>query len=224
MASSGMLNDWSPAATHLESRPLESLIPPAPQLHVAGEAFTDEVAPHLHLLHRTALRLTHDEQAAEDLVQDTLERAFVNFRRYEPWTNIRAWLLRIMNNVRISGYRRVSRRPQAGSLDTVEEFSLYRAVQAEGIAPADVESAVLNRIGEDAIMRAIDGLAEDFRMVVLLADVEGFSYKDMAAILNVPIGTVTSRLYRGRRQLQRALWDHAVDAGVLAARRAVHTA
>ena len=157
-------------------------------------------------------------------MQDTLERAFVNFRRYEPGTNIRAWLLRIMNNVRISGYRRVSRRPQAGSLETVEEFSLYRAVRAEGIAPADVESAVLNRIGEEAILSAIDGLSEDFRMVVLLADVEGFSYKDMAAILDVPIGTVTSRLYRGRQQLQRALWDQAVDAGVLTARREVQTA
>ena len=189
-----------------------------------SEAFTDEVSPHLHVLHRTALRLMHDEQAAEDLLQDTLERAFVNFRRYEPGTNIRAWLLRIMNNVRISGYRRASSRPQAGSLETVEEFSLYRAVRVEGFAPEDVESLVLNSIGEEAILRAIDELSEDFRMVVMLADVEGFSYKEMAAILEVPIGTVTSRLYRGRKQLQRALWDQAVDAGVLNARREVQTA
>jgi len=229
---------WSLATTRLESRPVESEYRPAPQApaatgltgtsasteHSPSEVFTDEVAPHLLVLHRTALRLTHDEQAAEDLLQDTLERAFVNFRRYERGTNIRAWLLRIMNNVRISGYRRVSRRPQAGSLETVEEFSLYSAVRAEGIAPADVELAVLNHIGEEAILRAIDGLSEDFRMVVVLADVEGFSYKDMAAILDVPIGTVTSRLYRGRKQLQRALWQQAVDAGVLSARREAPTA
>lgn len=233
----GPAGPWASPTTRVESRPVESHSSPESQAsaatgltetaagadHSPGDAFTDEVAPHLHVLHRTALRMTHDEQAAEDLLQDTLERAFVNFRRYEPGTNIRAWLLRIMNNVRISGYRRVSRRLQAGSLETVEEFSLYRAVRVEGIAPADVESAVLNSIGEEAILRAIDGLSEDFRIVVLLADVEGFSYKDMAAILDVPIGTVTSRLYRGRQQLQRALWEQAVDAGVLTARREVQT-
>src|SRR3954451_2647421 len=142
---------------------------PAP---AAGDAFTAEVAPHLHLLFRTALRLTHDEQAAEDLLQDTLERAFLNFARYEPGTNIRAWLLRIMSNVRISGFRRVARRPQTSSLESVEDFSMHRAVRVEGIAPLDVESAVLNRIGEEAILKAIDALPEDFRIVVVLADVE----------------------------------------------------
>lgn len=186
--------------------------------------FTAEVAPHLHLLYRTALRMTHDEQAAEDLLQDTLERAFLNFARYEPGTNIRAWLLRIMSNVRISGFRKVTRRPQASSLDDLEEFSLYGAVLAEGIAPLDVESAVLDRIGEEAILRAIDVLPEDFRMVVVLADVEGFSYREMASILDVPIGTVTSRLFRGRQQLQRALWDHARDAGYVASARRSRTA
>ncbi|HZO32051.1 MAG TPA: sigma-70 family RNA polymerase sigma factor [Chloroflexota bacterium] len=182
----------------------------------AGDAFTAEVAPHVHTLYRTALRMTQQEQAAEDLLQDTLERAFLNFSRYEPGTNIRAWLLRIMSNVRISGFRRVARRPQTSSLDEMEEFSIYGAAHADGIATADVESSVLNRIGEEAILKAIDRLPEDFRMVVVLADVEGFSYKEMATILDVPIGTVTSRLFRGRQQLQRALWEHARDAGILA--------
>jgi len=182
----------------------------------AGDAFTAEVAPHLHLLYRTALRMTQQEQAAEDLLQDTLERAFLNFARYEPGTNIRAWLLRIMSNVRISGFRRVARRPQTASLDALEPFSIYGAAWAEGIATEDVESVVLNRIGEEAILHAIDRLPEDFRMVVVLSDVEGFSYKEMAAILEIPIGTVTSRLFRGRQQLQRSLWEHARDAGILA--------
>jgi RNA polymerase sigma-70 factor, ECF subfamily len=182
---------------------------------VDGDAFTMEVAPHLSVLYRTALRLCRDEPAAEDLLQDTLERAFLNFSRYQPGTNIRAWLLRIMTNVRISGFRRVARRPQTSSLEAVQDFSLFGAVQAEGIAPLDVESTVLNRIGEEAILRAIDALPEDFRTVVVLADVEGFSYKDMAAILEIPMGTVTSRLFRGRKQLQRTLWDHARDAGYL---------
>jgi RNA polymerase sigma-70 factor, ECF subfamily len=190
----------------------------------AGDLFTSEIAPHLHGLYRMALRLTQEEQAAEDLLQDTLERAFLNFRRYEAGTNIRAWLLRIMSNVRISGFRRTSRRPQTSSLDDAEDFSLYRAVRVEGIAPLDVEAAVLDRIGEETILKAIDRLPEDFRAVVVLADVEGFSYKEMATILDVPIGTVTSRLYRGRQQLQRALWEYARDAGILAnARRSRST-
>ena len=188
-------------------------------VQTAGDAFSDEVAPHLHLLYRMALRLTQHEQAAEDLLQDTLERAFLNFARYEAGTNIRAWLLRIMSNVRISGFRRASRRPQTSSLDAVEEFSLYGAVRVEGIAPLDVEAAVLNRIGEEAILKAIDALPEDFRTVVVLADVEGFSYRDMATILEIPIGTVTSRLYRGRKQLQRVLWEYAREAGYIASAR-----
>jgi RNA polymerase sigma-70 factor (ECF subfamily) len=181
-----------------------------------GDIFTSEVAPHLHMLLRMALRLTQEEQAAEDLLQDTLERAFQNFKRYEPGTNIRAWLLRIMSNVRISGFRRSTRRPQTSSLEDAEDFSLYRAVRTQGIAPVDVEAVVLNRIGEEAILRAIDRLPEDFRVVVVLSDVEGFSYKEMAAILDIPIGTVTSRLYRGRKQLQRMLWAHAREVGILA--------
>ena len=184
-----------------------------------GDLFTDEVAPHLHMLLRTALRMTHQEQAAEDLLQDTLERAYLNFSRYEPGTNIRAWLLRIMSNVRISGFRRVSRRPQTSSLDELEEFSIYGAARADGIAAVDVESSVLNRIGEESILQAIDRLPEEYRIVVVLADVEGFSYKEMASILEIPIGTVTSRLFRGRQQLQRSLWEHAREVGILAAAR-----
>ena len=189
-----------------------------------GDVFTTEVGPHLHVLFRMALRLTQEEQAAEDLLQDTLERAFQNFKRYEPGTNIRAWLLRIMSNVRISGFRRSARRPQTSSLEDAEDFSLYRAVRTQGVAPLDVEAVVLNRIGEESILHAIDRLPEDFRTVVVLADVEGFSYKEMAAILDIPIGTVTSRLYRGRQQLQRSLWEHARDAGILASAHGSRTA
>jgi RNA polymerase sigma-70 factor, ECF subfamily len=181
----------------------------------AGDIFTSEVAPHMHGLFRMALRLTQEEQAAQDLLQDTLERAFLNFKRYEPGTNIRAWMLRIMSNVRISSFRRSARRPQMSSLEDAEDFSLYRAVRVEGIPPLDVESVVPNDIGEETILKAIDRLPEDFRMVVALADVEGFSYKEMASILEIPMGTITSRLYRGRQQLQRSLWEYARDAGIL---------
>jgi len=190
---------------------------------ISGETFTSEVGPHLHVLYRMALRLTSDEQSAEDLVQDTLERAFANFTRYQSGTNVRAWMLRIMNNAWISNYRRQSRRPQGASLEAMEDFSLYRAVRQAGIAPADVEAVVLNRIGEESVLQAIDGLTPEFRMVVLLADVEGFSYKDMASILNVPIGTVTSRLFRGRKQLQRSLWEYARECGYVSDTRVAQT-
>src|SRR4051795_1739135 len=189
-----------------------------------GDVFTSEVAPHLHSLYRMALRLTQDEQAAEDLLQDTLERAFQNFKRYEPGTNVRAWLLRIMSNVRVSGFRQSTRRPRTSSLEDAEDFSLYRAVRTHEIAPVEVEAVVLNRIGEEAILHAINRLPEDFRMVVVLSDVEGFTYKEMAAILDVPMGTVTSRLYRGRKQLQRSLWEHARDAGIVASAQGSRTA
>lgn len=172
---------------------------------VDGDAFIVEVAPHLHVLRRTALRLTGHEQAADDLLQDTLERTFVKFGRYRCGTNIRAWLLRIMSNIRINGFRGHARRPQAWSLEALDECSPYRAVRQTGVALTDVESVILSRLGEEAIRQAIDALPEDIRMVVFLADVEELAYKDIATILSVPLGTVSSRLFRGRRLLQRAL-------------------
>lgn len=170
---------------------------------MGAAAFEDEVAPHIPWLLRMARRLTQHEQAAEDLLQDTLERGFVHFGRYRPGTNVRAWLCQVMRNVRISAYRSAARRPVTTWLNGFEEHSASGPVCREGFSPSSVESLVVSRLGEEAILGAIDRLPEEYRRTVLLSDVEGYSYKEMAALLDVPMGTVTSRLHRGRRQLQR---------------------
>lgn len=179
-------------------------------------SFEAEAVPHLDALYRTALRMTHQEQAAEDLVQDTLERAYAHYDRFQPGTNMRAWLFRILSNLAISAYRRRSHAPAFESLDDVDDFSLFHQVVSSGGTASDVEARVLDIIGEESIRRAIDSLPPDFRMTVILADVEGFAYKEIAEILGIPRGTVMSRLFRGRRLLQRALWDQAQAAGITA--------
>lgn len=178
-------------------------------------AFESEAVPHIPALYRTALRLTHQRQAAEDLVQDTLERAFRAFHRYEPGTNMRAWLFKIMSYLSISAYRHQKRVPRISSLDDTEEWSLYSQALKAGLQPADVESTVLARLGESNIQDAIDQLTPELRLVVMLADVEEFTYNEIAEIMGTPRGTVMSRLHRGRRRLQRALWQQAETSGIL---------
>jgi RNA polymerase sigma-70 factor, ECF subfamily len=180
--------------------------------------FEAEALPHLDALYRTARRLTRNDQAAEDLVQDTLERAYTHYDRFQPGTNMRAWLFRILSNLAISQYRRLSAAPAIESLDDGEEFSLYDQLIEGGDTGSDVEARVLDLLGEESIRSAIEALPIDFRMVVLLADVEGFAYKEIAEILGIPRGTVMSRLFRGRRLLQRSLWDQAQAAGISKAR------
>lgn len=180
--------------------------------------FEAEALPHLDALYRTARRLTRNDQAAEDLVQDTLERAYTHYDRFQPGTNMRAWLFRILSNLAISQYRRRSSAPAIESLDDGEEFSLYDQLVEGGDTGSDVEARVLDLLGEESIRAAIEALPIEFRMVVLLADVEGFAYKEIADILGIPRGTVMSRLFRGRRLLQRSLWDQAQAAGISKAR------
>jgi RNA polymerase sigma-70 factor, ECF subfamily len=188
-----------------------------PGVESAVLAFEHEAMPHLPALYRTALRLTRNQQAAEDLVQDTLERAFKGFERYERGTNMRAWLFKIMAYASISTYRYQSVRPTTSSLDATEEWSLYTQVLSSGIQPDDVESLVLARLGESEVHQAIMQLAPEQCLAVMLADVEGFTYAEIAEILGIPRGTVMSRLHRGRRTLQRGLWEQAQLAGILPA-------
>jgi len=192
----------------------------APQIDTPQDValFESEALPHLDALYRTARRLTRNDQAAEDLVQDALERAYTHYDRFQPGTNMRAWLFRILSNLAISQYRRRSTAPTIESLDEGEEFSLYDQLQAGADGESDVESRVLDMLGEESIRAAIEALPMEFRMVVLLADVEGFAYKEIAEILGIPRGTVMSRLFRGRRLLQRSLWDQAQAAGISKAR------
>lgn len=178
------------------------------------ERLEAEALTYLDALYRTALRLSRNPQDAEDLVQETYLNAFRALDRFEEGTNLRAWLFRILNNAFISHYRRRKRRPSS-SLDDVSDFYLYdHLVDNPGASPAESpEQEVLNRIGDEAILGALEELPVEFRQVELLADVEGFAYREIADILGIPIGTVMSRLYRARRRLQKVLWREAQQAG-----------
>jgi RNA polymerase sigma-70 factor, ECF subfamily len=179
--------------------------------------FEEEALKHLDALYRTALRMTRNPSDAEDLVQDALVRAYRFYDRFEPGTNFRAWLFKILTNTYINSYRRKQGRPPESSLEDTEEFFLYNQLSNDaGERLTDVEDTVLDRLGADAIQKAIDRLPPQFRTTVQLSDVEGLSYAEIAEATGVAKGTVMSRLFRGRRLLQRALWDQAKAAGFTA--------
>ncbi len=178
--------------------------------------FAQQVEPFVDQLYAAALRMTRNPADAEDLLQETFVRAYRGFPNFTDGTNLRAWLYRILTNTFINTYRARQRRPEQTELDDVEELYLYRRIG--GLEAASLgrsaEDVLMDRITESDVTDALDALPEQFRMAVLLADVEGFSYKEIADILEVPIGTVMSRLHRGRRALQRSLHDFAVERGL----------
>ncbi|HOA99634.1 MAG TPA: sigma-70 family RNA polymerase sigma factor [Candidatus Atribacteria bacterium] len=167
--------------------------------------FQELLNPELGALFRTALRMTRNREDAEDLVQETVTKAFAAFDRFEKGTNFRAWIFRILTNTFINNYYRVRDRQKLPSLDEMEEESFFQPI-AEGITP---EEALLNTLTKEDILKAIEDLPVEFRAVVVLVLVEGFSYKEAAEILDIPIGTVMSRLWRGRRLLQKSLWEYS---------------
>jgi RNA polymerase sigma-70 factor (ECF subfamily) len=175
--------------------------------------FTDQAMPFMSSLYSAALRMTRNPSDAEDLVQETYLKAFRGFGGYQEGTNLKAWLYRILTNAYINRYRAKKRRPDETGFDDVEEFYLYRRLG--GLEQARVgrsaEDELLDYFTEGEVKEAVESLPENFRMAVLLADVEGFSYKEIAEILDIPVGTVMSRLHRGRRALQKALYDFAAD-------------
>jgi RNA polymerase sigma-70 factor, ECF subfamily len=191
-------------------RPQRTGVPPEER----ESFFESDVMQHLDALYRTALRMTRNPQDAEDLVQETMLRAYRFLDRFEPGTNLRAWLFKILTNTYINRYRKAASEPRVDSLDDSEELSLYRYLDNEAASRGgSVEAQVLDRFAENDIKEAIEKLPPQYRITVLLADVEGFSYNDIAEITNVKKGTVMSRLFRGRRLLQKALVDQARSAG-----------
>jgi RNA polymerase sigma-70 factor (ECF subfamily) len=175
-------------------------------------AFEAEMSPHLDSLYRNALRLTGNSNDAEDLVQDTYVRAFRFFHQYELGTNAKAWLFRIMNTIFLNDYRKKSRQGESLSYDGMEDFYLYNRINETSISPsqtmttANPEEVVLERLDIEEIQAAIEQLPEEFRDTVALATLEGLAYQEISDILQIPIGTVRSRLSRGRKLLQRSLW------------------
>ncbi|MDR7418801.1 MAG: sigma-70 family RNA polymerase sigma factor [Armatimonadota bacterium] len=179
------------------------------------ERFEALVSEHLDGLYGTALRLTRNRATAEDLVQDTFLKAWRSFRTFQAGTNARAWLYRILMNAYIDSYRRSTRAPEMVDQEDVGDFYLYaKAQESEELKRAgDPEEALLAKIMDADVKAALDQVPEPFRAAVILADLQDFSYREIAEILDIPIGTVMSRLYRGRRHLQRLLWDYAKRAG-----------
>jgi len=185
-----------------------------------GDAFHEEAVPHIDALYGTALKLTKDEQDAEDLVQETMLKAFRYFDKYENGTNCKAWLFKIMHNTFINRYRKSQRRKEY-LVDDEEERPLEQRAEASEQHPfvgefEDEEDVFFKMFG-DEVKRALEDVPVHFRMVVLLADLQDFQYKEIADIMDCPIGTVMSRLYRGRRILRDKLSSYAKDEGVVSA-------
>jgi RNA polymerase sigma-70 factor, ECF subfamily len=180
------------------------------------ERFQTEALPLLDSIYAGALRMTRNPADAEDLVQETMMRAYRAFDRFEPGTNLKAWLFRILTNAYINTYRKKQREPMKVSHDEIEEFDLYRELkQHDPQWDATPENIVLSNLVDTDIIEAIDDLPEQFRLAVVLSDIEGFSYAEMAEIMDVPLGTVMSRLHRGRKALQKRLWEVARDRGIV---------
>jgi RNA polymerase sigma-70 factor, ECF subfamily len=174
----------------------------------------DEAISYIDSLYRTALRMTGNPADAEDLVQDTYLRAFRSIGQFKPGTNLRAWLFKIQTNSFINEYRKRVRRPRNTSLDDVEEYYLYNHLVESGVQPAPSisEDEILAQIDDADVFRALDELQENYRQVVLLADVEGFAYREIAEILDIPVGTVMSRLHRARKRLREQLLSRGEEA------------
>lgn len=175
------------------------------------EDFKAEMLPHLDALYNFALRLTTDPIDAEDLVQETIVKAFRFFNSYEKGTNAKAWLFRILKNSYINIYRKKSKQPHQVDYDEVSTY--YETVRSEQSDTTDMEDIMYRDMLDDQITGALQRLPEDFRMVVLLCDVEGFTYEEIANMLDVPIGTIRSRLHRGRNLLRVELQEYADKKG-----------
>lgn len=181
------------------------------------EAFAREAVPHLDALYATALRLTRNEGDAEDLIQETMFKAYRYFDKYEQGTNCKAWLFKIMTNTFINRYRKLQKRKEV----LIDED--FRPLAERAVVPeknplhqhfGDQETMFYRLFG-DEVKSALEDIPVDFRMVVILADLQDFAYKDIADIMDCPIGTVMSRLYRGRRMLQQKLQDYALENGYI---------
>ena len=179
------------------------------------ERFERDVLPLLPSLYGAAMRMTRNPTDAEDLVQDTYLRAFRGFAGFQEGTNLKAWLYRILTNSFINTYRKKQREPQTvEGPDDADEWYLYDRLGGRSVE-VSAENEVLDRIPDADVKAALESLSENFWLAVLLADVEGFSYKEIAEIMDVPIGTVMSRLHRGRKALERALFDTAKERGLI---------
>lgn len=195
--------------------PENSIVTPTPQNYSEKEKykiFDDEFMPHINSMYNFAFRLTMDEDDANDLVQDTYLKAFRFINSFQKGTNAKAWLFRILKNSFINDYRKKSKEPAKVDYQEVETFYNSEDAEADNITP-DLRSESLSEMIGDEVANALNSLAVDFRTVIILCDIEGFTYEEMAKILDIPIGTVRSRLHRARNLLKDKLRGYAKTMG-----------
>jgi RNA polymerase sigma-70 factor, ECF subfamily len=180
-------------------------------------AFASDAMQYAPQLYSAAMRMTRNSADAEDLVQETYLRAYRSFATFQEGTNLRAWLFRILTNTFINTYRAKQRRPQESELGDLEDLYMYKRIANINPASRSAEDQLFDLFTDDEVKKALEELPDNFRLPVLLADVQDFSYKEIAQILDIPIGTVMSRLHRGRKAMQRRLVDVARERGMIPA-------
>lgn len=182
-----------------------------------GALFESQALPFMDQLYAAGLRMTRNPADAQDLVQETYVKAFAAFKQFQQGTNLKAWLYRILTNTFINTYRKKQREPYQGTIDELQDWQLGGAESTTARASRSAEAEAIDHLPDSAVKDALQAIPEDFRMAVYFADVEGFAYQEIADIMKTPIGTVMSRLHRGRRMLRDLLSDYAHDRGVSAA-------